>query len=85
MSRFNDTQNQVMLDGLLKYTNTFKEKHNVDVLLGTQYVKNHYENFNGSGSNAPTDLISTLNASETERERVSSDISTNKLMSFFGL
>ena len=84
MSRFNDTQNQVMLDGLLKYTNTFKEKHNVDVLLGTQYVKNHYENFNGSGSNAPTDLISTLNASETERERVSSDISTNKLMSFFG-
>jgi len=52
--------------------------------LGTQYVKNHYENFSGSGSNAPTDLISTLNASETERERVTSDISTNKLMSFFG-
>lgn len=84
MSRFNDTQNQVMLDGLLKYTTSFKEKHNLDVLLGTQYVKNHYENFSGSGSNAPTDLISTLNASETERERVSSDISTNKLMSFFG-
>ncbi|MCK0135703.1 SusC/RagA family TonB-linked outer membrane protein [Arenibacter sp. S6351L] len=84
MSRFNDTQNQVMLDGLLKYTNTFKEKHNLDILLGSQYVKNHYENFSGSGSNAPTDLISTLNASETERERVSSDISTNKLMSFFG-
>jgi TonB-linked SusC/RagA family outer membrane protein len=84
MSRFNDTQNQVMLDGLLKYTNTFNEKHNLDVLLGTQYVKNHYESFSGSGSNAPTDLISTLNASETERERVTSDISTNKLMSFFG-
>ncbi|GBF18055.1 MULTISPECIES: SusC/RagA family TonB-linked outer membrane protein [Arenibacter] len=84
MSRFNDTQNQVMLDGLLKYTNTFNEKHNLDVLLGTQYVKNHFESFSGSGSNAPTDLISTLNASETERERVTSDISTNKLMSFFG-
>lgn len=84
MSRFNETENQIMLDGLLKYTNTIKEKHNVDVLLGTQYVKNHYENFSGSGSNAPTDLISTLNASETERERVTSGIATNKLMSFFG-
>jgi TonB-linked SusC/RagA family outer membrane protein len=84
MSRSNETQNQVMLDGLLKYNTTIKDNHNLDVLLGTQHVRNHFEDFSGSGANAPTDLISTLNASETERERVTSEISTTKLMSFFG-
>lgn len=84
MSRYNRTSNQVMIDGLLKYKKTFKSIHNIEAFVGTQYVKNLYENFSGEGANAPTDLILTLNASETLRQRVTSDISTTKLMSFFG-
>ncbi len=84
MRRDNNTFNQVMLDALLTYDKTLGDKHNINALLGTQYVRDVEEEFRGDGANAPTDLISTLNASETERERATSTYAEGKLMSFFG-
>jgi TonB-linked SusC/RagA family outer membrane protein len=84
MRRDHDTFNQVMIDGLLTYDKIIGEGHNVNALLGTQYVQDTEESFRGDGANAPTDLITTLNASETERERVTSFYSEGKLLSFFG-
>lgn len=84
MSRQVNTTNQLMADLLLTYNRSIGKAHNVNALLGSQYVNDRAEYFSGSGANAPTDLISTLNASETERERVSSSIDEGKLMSYFG-
>ncbi|GAA5220182.1 TonB-dependent receptor [Membranihabitans marinus] len=84
MSRQMNTTNQFMGDLLLTYDRLLGKSHNINALLGSQYVNDKYEYFSGSGANAPTDLISTLNASETERERVSSSIDEGKLMSYFG-
>lgn len=84
MFRSHDTENQIMFDGLLSYKKNFAEKHNIDALLGTQYVYNRFEDFEGSGANAPTDIIITINGSETDRERASSFIRNEKLLSFFG-
>ncbi len=76
--------NQVMLDGLLTYNKTIGQGHNVNALVGTQFVRDVDEYLRGDGANAPTDLISTLNASETERERATSSFEEGRLMSFFG-
>lgn len=84
MRKDHNVNNQVMLDGLLTYNTSIGEGHNINALLGTQYVRDVEELFRGAGANAPTDLISTLNVSETERERVSSTFNEGKLMSFFG-
>ena len=84
MRRDQTTFNQVMVDGLLTYDKTIGTGHNINALLGTQYVTDVNEYFRGDGANAPTDLISTLNASETERQRVTSTYDEGKLLSFFG-
>lgn len=84
MRRDQGNFNQIMLDGLLTYDKTIGEGHNVNALLGTQFVRDVDEYFRGDGANAPTDLISTLNASETERERAFSTYEEGRLMSFFG-
>ncbi len=78
------TFNQFMIDGLLTYDNTIGTGHNINALLGTQYVTDVNEYFRGDGANAPTDIITTLNASETERERAFSSYEEGKLLSFFG-
>ena len=84
MRRDQTTFNQIMVDGLLTYDKTIGTGHNINALLGTQYVTDANEYFRGDGANAPTDLISTLNASETERQRVTSTYDEGKLLSFFG-
>jgi len=75
---------QFMFDGLLTYDRTFDNTHNINILLGTNYTDNYYYNLSGSGKNAPTDLIPTLNASNTEDERVTSTITEDVLLSYFG-
>ena len=41
----------------LNYFNTFNEKHNVDVLVGTEYTKTNRKDFNGSASGFPNDAL----------------------------
>ncbi|MDG3581107.1 SusC/RagA family TonB-linked outer membrane protein [Galbibacter pacificus] len=75
--------NQLLLNGLLNYKKSFGE-HHFDALFGVNYTKERREYIRGEGSNAPTDIISTINASATDQERVTSSIVENILFSNFG-
>lgn len=75
--------NQLLLNGVFKYRKSFGD-NNFNFLWGINYTKERTEFISGDGSNAPTDIISTLNASATEFERVTSNIVENKLFSHFG-
>ncbi|WP_289024436.1 SusC/RagA family TonB-linked outer membrane protein [uncultured Salegentibacter sp.] len=79
--QYND--DQLMLNALLNYDKSLGE-HNFDLLGGVNYTLEIRDDLSGNGGNAPTDLISTINASETERERAYSYRNDTKLMSYFG-
>lgn len=83
MSREESGFNQLLLNGLFDYSKSFG-KHNLNAIWGINYTKERTEHILGQGANAPTDIISTLNASATDQERVTSDIVENKLFSNFG-
>jgi TonB-linked SusC/RagA family outer membrane protein len=73
-----------MADAILSYDKTFIDKHTINLMAGTNLTDYRAFNLSGSGRNAPTDYIPTLNASNTEDERVTSDIFDDRLVSFFG-
>ncbi|SDB58861.1 TonB-linked outer membrane protein, SusC/RagA family [Flavobacteriaceae bacterium MAR_2010_188] len=75
--------NQLLLNGIFTYDKEING-HNFDLLWGINYTKERREGIFGEGADAPTDIIITLNASATDQERVSSDITENKLFSNFG-
>lgn len=75
--------NQLLLNGIFNYTKSLSN-HNLDLLWGINYTKERREFISGDGENAPTDIITTLNASATDQERVTSGIVENKLFSNFG-
>lgn len=83
MRREQKNDNQLMLNGLLNYNRSFAD-HNVDLLGGINYTLETHDELIGDGGNAPTDLISTINASETEQERAYSFRYNTKLLSYFG-
>ena len=83
MTEEQKNDNQLMINGLLDYNLAFGD-HNMDLLGGVNYTLETYDELIGHGGNAPTDLISTLNASETERERAYSMRVDTKLFSYFG-
>lgn len=72
-----------LFDGILNY---YKKvgKHNLNVMAGINLTDNFDYDLRGDGRNAPTDYISTLNASLTEDERVTSFIGTDRFLSYFG-
>jgi len=72
-----------MFDGIFNYYKSIKD-HNFNVMAGMNLTDNFDFGLSGSGKNAPTDYISTLNASATEDERTSSSIETDRLLSYFG-
>lgn len=47
---------------VVSYKNTFANKHNLDILLGTEYFKENTFNFSAGTRLSPTDLIETMNA-----------------------
>ncbi|MEQ9438708.1 MAG: SusC/RagA family TonB-linked outer membrane protein [Cyclobacteriaceae bacterium] len=73
---------QYMLDGVLTYDKSFGW-HNLSLLAGTNFTFNREFILQGDGMNAPTDYIPTLNASATENERVTSEITRDALLSYF--
>jgi TonB-linked SusC/RagA family outer membrane protein len=84
MAATHNYDQQYIVDGILNYDKTFGEIHNLNAMVGTNYTNFYYFDLNGTGRNAPTDYIPTLNASNTEDERVSSSISEDVLSSYFG-
>lgn len=71
-------------DAVLKYDKTFGTVHNIGAVLGASYINDYTFNMNGSGRNAPTDYIPTLNATEPETQRISTTKSNDVIMSYFG-
>jgi TonB-linked SusC/RagA family outer membrane protein len=81
--RDEDAFNQLLLNGIFKYKKSLGA-HNFDLLWGLNFTKERFESIRGNGQNAPTDIITTLNASATDQERVTSSIVENRLFSNFG-
>lgn len=54
---------QKQFNGILNYTNSFGDKHNVGAMVGLEYFDQQNKNAQLSGSGAPTDDIRTINAS----------------------
>lgn len=71
-------------DGLLNYEKTIQDKHHINLMLGTSYIKDYSFDMSGSGYDAPTDYIPTLNATAATTQRVSTTESNDVLMSYFG-
>ena len=73
----------IQADAVLNYSKKIK-KHDISATAGTSYVRQHEFAFSGSGSGAPSDLIPTLNASADSTQRVTSSISNEAMLSYFG-
>lgn len=84
MASHHNLGRRYMVDGILTYDKTFANKHNLNLMAGTNITDYHYFTLSGTGANAATDYIPTLNGSNTDDERVSSEISDDRLASFFG-
>lgn len=74
---------QIQLDGVLNYDKDFSN-HHIGAVLGTSYINRFLYRLEGSGRNAPTDHIPTLNATAIETQRITSREETDIMMSYFG-
>lgn len=54
---------QKQFNGVINYTKTFFKKHNINAMIGAEYLENKALSTQVSGTNAPTDDIPTVNAS----------------------
>ncbi len=63
---------QQQYNGILNYTKTFADKHDLSVMLGTEYFGVKSMGMQVDGLNAPTDDIPTANASTTFNPTTSS-------------
>ena len=74
---------QIQVSGTLNYKDTFKEKHNLDAMVGSEYFS--YERFRmeAKTENSPTNDIPTLNAGAT-RTYTFSDRTGYRIASVFG-
>ncbi len=70
-------------DAVLTYDKSVK-KNNFNVTAGTSYIKQHQFVLSGNGSGAPSDLIPTLNATADSTQRITSTISNEATLSYFG-
>jgi len=84
MASHHNQDRRYMVDAILTYNKTFVNSHNINIMAGSNITDLHEFNISGSGANAPTDYIPTLNASNTEDERVTTWKGDDRLASFFG-
>lgn len=75
---------KIQADALLSYDKHFVDRHHINVLLGSSYINDYNYHMSGSGYNAPTDYIPTLNATAPETQRVTTTKSADAIMSYFG-
>jgi TonB-linked SusC/RagA family outer membrane protein len=71
------------LDATFNYTKTFKDVHNLNVLLGTSYIDEFMYRMSGTGRGAPTDYIKTLRATAQETQRVTTNHNEYTTLSYF--
>lgn len=75
--------NQEQLNTTLTYTDTFADKHNLDIMLGGEYYNYSYFEIQAKTQNSPTDDIPTLNAG-ADRIYTSSSKKGYRILSGFG-
>lgn len=63
-SVFNSTSINVLWDNTVEYKNTFAEKHDLNVVLGTSMQKETNRNSTAEGRNFATDNVRTINTSQ---------------------
>ncbi|MFT3824191.1 MAG: SusC/RagA family TonB-linked outer membrane protein [Chitinophagaceae bacterium] len=71
-------------DGVFNYVKTFGGSHNINAVLGGSYLYAYTYAMSGSGYGAPTDNIPTLNATSVSTQRISTSVSEDNTMSYFG-
>ncbi|QNL51685.1 SusC/RagA family TonB-linked outer membrane protein [Olivibacter sp. SDN3] len=74
----------LQLDALLSYTKSFADQHNLDVVVGTSINHDYAYRMNGSGREALTDYIPTLNATAQLTQRVGTTKTYDAMLSYFG-
>lgn len=74
---------QIQVSGTLNYKETFKEKHNLDAMLGGEYFGYNEFDLEAQTENSPTDDIPTLNAGAT-RTSTTSEKTGYRIASLFG-
>jgi len=60
-----DRDFQTQFNGILNYTKTFAQRHNLNAMVGGEYYDSKTSFMQVAGQNAPTDDIPTVNASTT--------------------
>ena len=80
-TRHMETHYQV--DAVLNYIKTFKEDHNLNVMLGLNYTQRDYDDIAAGGKGGSTDNVTTVNGIAEKTEAWSST-SSNKMMGYFG-
>ncbi|GAA4796990.1 TonB-dependent receptor [Olivibacter ginsenosidimutans] len=83
-SAVHEQYRKIQADGLLTYDKRIAERHHINALLGASYINDAEYHMSGSGYNAATDYIPTLNATAPETQRISTTKGTDVIMSYFG-
>lgn len=74
---------QEQFNSTLTYTDTFADKHNLELMLGGEYFNYAQFNLEATTQNSPTDDIPTLNAGAT-RTKTTSTKTAYRILSGFG-
>ena len=74
---------QIQVNGTLNYKDTFKDKHNLDVMVGSEYFGYNEFMMEAKTQNSPTDDIPTLNAGAS-RTSTKSEKTGYRIASVFG-
>lgn len=75
---------QLQYDGVFNYTKTIRKNHHINAVLGGSFIEQFAYRMSGTGRGAPTDYITTLNASADSTKRISTTQVTDKISSIFG-
>lgn len=73
---------QIMADAVLTYDTKFDE-HSLGAMIGMNYTVNNNYKLQGTGRNAATDYIPTLDPSKEEDQRTTSSLYEERLLGFF--
>lgn len=73
----------IQLDGVLTYDRKLAEKHSLNTVIGGSYYHDYSYRMSGSGREALTDHIPTLNATSELTQRVSTTKGYDAMLSYF--
>jgi TonB-linked SusC/RagA family outer membrane protein len=75
---------QMQYDGVFNYDKSIGKNHHINAVLGGSFIEQYAYRMSGSGRGAPTDYITTLNATVDSTKRISTTQTTDKISSVFG-